>query len=204
MIAPAAGADVAFSKLYLYSVKHLSFTGVDFLGRPGESKPFVVAKSVDVAIHDATFDGHTANGYGAGHGLWLSKTNGFTLADSRVHDFATGLWIAGTSNLIVSGNALSNISQDAMIVGGVHKAVFAENTISLHVPPMTKHTDGMQFYNSGSNNPLRDVVIRDNQIATHNGASHGIYMANGLANSTGNASTFFRDIVIKHNTVVSG
>ena len=117
VIAPAAGADVAFSKLYLYSVKHLSFTGVDFLGRPGESKPFVVAKSVDVAIHDATFDGHTANGYGAGHGLWLSKTNGFTLADSRVHDFATGLWIAGTSNLIVSGNTLSNISQDAMIVG---------------------------------------------------------------------------------------
>ena len=40
-----------------------------------------------------------------------------------------------------------------MIVGGVHKAVFAGNDISLNTPSGRGHTDGMQFYNTGRTTP---------------------------------------------------
>ena len=56
----------------------------------------------------------------------------------------------------------------------------------------------------GRNDPLSDVVIRENTIATHNNSSHGIYMGNAVADSGGSASTFFRNITIDNNTIVSG
>ena len=60
----------------------------------------------------------------------------------------------------------------------------------------------MQFYNNGGS-PLSDVTIRDNTIETHNSSSHGIYMANADADA-GGKSAFFHNLVIDHNTVVSG
>ncbi len=42
-------------------------------------------------------------------------------------------------------------------------------------------------------------------IRTHNAQSHGIYINNEVANRpTGTATTFFENISIDHNTIVSG
>lgn len=204
VVTAAAGADVAFSKVTLNNVSHLTFERVAFEGPDGQGKPFVIAGSTDIAIRNATIDGADRNGYGSGHGLWISNNRGFTLENSQVTDFQTGLWIGGNTDVTIRGNSISNISLDGMIVGRVHDAVFANNTIDLNVPAGTKHTDGMQFYNSVTNDPLSDVLISGNVIHTHNTASHGIYMANGLADQGGDASTFFRDITIVNNTVVGG
>ena len=91
-----------------------------------------------------------------------------------------------------------------MIIGHVHAATISGNSISLKVPNGTKHTDGIQFYNTGTNDPMTNVVVQNNRIETHNQMSHGIYAANGLADDRGSSSTFFRNVTVDHNTVISG
>ena len=204
VIARAAGAQVNFSSVNLNDVSNLTFNGVDFQQKAGAFKSFVIANSDDITIRNVDIRG-TVNdaGYGAGNGLWISKNNGFDLVNSTVSDFKTGLWIQGTRDLHITNNDLNRISLDGMIVGGVHNAYFAGNHVRMHVPQGTKHTDGMQFYNSQVNDPSSTVGIRDNVIETNNKASHGIYMANGIADDTGDPSSFYSDIVIKRNVIVS-
>jgi hypothetical protein len=181
----------------------LTFEKVDFIDRVG-TKAFVIASSTDITLRRIHVDGVETGDYGTGTGLWISKNHGFTLENSLVQDFKTGLWIQSTTDLTVSGNTIRDISLDGMIVGRVHDAYFIDNHVSLHVPAGTKHSDGMQFYNSEVNDPISNMVVRDNLIETNNRASHGIYLANGLADDTGRPATFFQDLIIKKNTVVSG
>ena len=184
VITAADGATASFSSVSLQSASHLTFDGVDFLDRSGTGKPFVVANSTDVTIRDATVDGLTPNGYGVGNGLWISNNNGFTLEDSRITDFQTGAWVGGNTDLVIRDNSFSNITLDGMIIGRTHNALFSGNTIDLHSTPGLRHSDGMQFYNSGENAPSTDVTVEDNIIRTHNKQSHGIYMGNAIANET--------------------
>ena len=46
----------------------------------------------------------------------------------------------------------------------------SETLIDMNSTPGLKHSDGMQFWNTGSNNPSSDLVIADNVIRTHNDA----------------------------------
>ena len=132
----------------------------------------------------------------------MNNTNNFTLANSDVTGFATALKLSSITGLTITGNSISNTSWDAMIVGGVHRALFANNDIDLKIPSGRAHTDGMQFYNTGGS-PLSDVTIRGNTIETHNSSSHGIYMANNVADNGGSSSTFFRSILIEDNKIIS-
>jgi hypothetical protein len=85
----------------------------------------------------------------------------------------------------------------------VHSTTISGNSIKLDVKSGTKHTDGIQFYNTSGNDPMSNVTVQNNRIETDNVMSHGIYAANGLANH-GGTSTYFRDVTIDHNTIVSG
>ena len=210
-ITAATGAEVSFSQVTLNSVSHLTFDNVDFIDQAGnDDKLFVMASSSDVTIRNASFEGLSDGaGYGRGVGLWVNKTTGFTLENSQISDFTTGSWLGAITDLTVRGNTYTDISLDGMIVGGIHGGLFADNEIDLHVPSGVNHTDGMQFYNSGANSsgandPLTDLVIRDNHIETHNKASHGIYMANALADPANSGATFFRNLTIEDNIVISG
>jgi hypothetical protein len=82
--------------------------------------------------------------------------------------------------------------------------VIAGNTISLNVPAGQKHSDGIQLWNVGSNKPSTDLLIEDNTILAENYQSHGIYMNNAKANAGGGSSTFFQDVVIRDNVIVTG
>ena len=193
-----------FAYANITKVSHMTFDGVDFLtGAASGGKPFVVNQSDNITIRNATFDGQTKNGgYGDAHGIWVVRSDHFTLENSELRDFAVASYFQDQSDLVVRDNTLTNISWDAMIVGGVHGAVFEDNTIDLHVQKGTKHTDGIQFWNTGTNNPMSDVVVRGNHIETHGTASHGIYAGNGLEATLG-ARAAFQNVLIEDNVVIS-
>ncbi len=205
-ITAAKGANVSFSGVSLGKVSNLHFDGVNFTDSTGaDGRLSTSSNSSDVSVRNATFDGMTgSNAYGSGNGVVVNKSDGFVLENTTIKGVMTGVWLGSTTDLTIRNNHISDISLDGMIVGGVHDALFEGNTVELDTPSGVKHSDGMQFYNSGTNDPLSNVVIRDNLIETHNGTSHGIYLSNGLANSTGNRSTFFQDVTIEGNTVLSG
>jgi len=196
-IKAASGANVTFSHVNLRDVSNLTFDGVDFK-QGGTGKLFQMANSSNVTIRNGDFDGN-----GGGVGFWVNGSKNITLQNNQVEGFQTGFWLGGTTGLKVSNNKISDISLDGMIVGKVHDATISGNSITLDVKSGTKHTDGIQFYNSGSvNDPMTNVTVQNNRIETNNPASHGIYAANGLANH-GGTSTYFRNVTIDHNTVVS-
>ncbi|MFO1144170.1 MAG: right-handed parallel beta-helix repeat-containing protein [Amaricoccus sp.] len=203
-ITAAQGADVSFTSATLNSVQHLTFDGVDFAAAGGERKLFAAANSADITVRNATLDGQSdAKGFGTGVGVWVNKMEGFTLENSHIEGFTTGSWLGATTGLTVRNNTYTDISLDGMMVGGIHDGLIQGNDIDLNVPAGTKHTDGIQFYNTNHNDPLSNVVVKANVIATHNNYSHGIFMANALGDQTGDASTYYRDITIADNVIVS-
>ena len=81
-----------------------------------------------------------------------------------------------------------------MSIAGIHDGTISGNSISLNVKNGTKHTDGIQFYrrrHEQCHDP--EQPDRDPQPM-----SHGIYGGNG------SNSSFYNNITIDHNTVVSG
>jgi Right handed beta helix region len=196
-----AARPASFEKINLTSVKNLTFDGVDLRGDADESKPFVIRTSSDITIRDAVIDGHTERGYGNAHGIWITYTDGFTLENSSLTDFNVAAYFHNNTDMTIRDNSFGNIAQDAMILGGVHDVLIADNVVEMRVEKGTKHTDAIQFWNTGTNNPASNVTITGNYIATNGEASHGIYAANGLASS--GTKAYFKDFEITDNTVIS-
>jgi hypothetical protein len=195
------GSGAQFDRINLTNASNLTFDGVDMVASGGVGKPFVFRQTSNVTVRNATVDGVTEGGYGDGHGLWIAHGDDFTLENSTIKDFNVGLYVLSVNGLDIRNNEVSNIARDAMILGRIHDASIADNDISLHTKNGTKHTDGIQLWNTGGNDPASNVSITGNYIATNNSASHGIYAGNG--NGNGNTSTHFQDIEIRGNTIVS-
>lgn len=204
-IKAAAGAHVSFSRVEAVDVSNVKFDGIlfDQSAKSGDGKAFVFRDTHGIDIVNSTFDGEVKGGYGSGTGIFVSGGDDFTLANSSLSGFHTGAFFLGVTGLNVSHNKVSEISLDAMITGKVHDALFDSNEVSLHVQQGTKHSDGMQFWNTGPNEPSTNLTIRNNLVETHNDHSHGIYMMNGNEPTYGKAAAF-HDVTIEHNTVVSG
>ena len=130
VITEAAGANVTFSKVELRNASHLTFDGVNFQ-LPGGQKGIVIADSSDITIRDSNISGPTTQGT---VGIFVNNTDDFTLVNNNVTGFATAIKLSSITGLTVQGNAITNTSWDAMIVGGVHNALFADNDIDLNIP----------------------------------------------------------------------
>jgi hypothetical protein len=97
-----------------------------------------------------------------------------------------------------------NMGLDGIGGGDVHNALISGNWISLKIPPGQKHSDGIQFWNVARNENSTNLTIEDNKIRAHNQQSHGIYMANAAANGDGGAGTFFKNVIIRDNKIITG
>ena len=199
VITSASGANVTFSGVELRGAKHLTFDDVNFK-LPSAHKGVVIANSTGITIQDSNLNGPTVQNT---VGVYVNNSDDFSLLNNHITGFATAVKLSSISGLTVSNNDISNVAWDAMIVGGVHNALFAGNDISLNTPNGRKHTDGMQFYNNGGIRSS-DVTIRNNTIETHNSTSHGIYFANDVADTGGGTTSFAKNLLIEDNTIVSG
>ena len=114
-----------FAYMHATNVSNVTFDGVDFVTSAASGdggKPFVVNQSDDITIRNAIFDGETESGYGRAHGIWVVRSDHFTLENSTLRDFNVASYFEDQSDLVVRNNTLTNIAWDAMIVGGVHQA----------------------------------------------------------------------------------
>jgi hypothetical protein len=199
-ITTSAGA--VFSRLKVSNSSGLTFDNVDFNAATGV-QPITVRASDGITISNGDLEG-VASGQGAGRGLWVSASTDFTVENMTIHGWETGLSAANVQGLTFRGNTFTNISNDAIIAGNLAGATIAGNDIDLAVPSGHRHSDGIQMWNNPPNSPSSNVVIEDNVIHTHNNWSHGIYMANAVANGGGGASSFYQHVTIEGNTVVAG
>jgi hypothetical protein len=201
-ITTSAGA--VFNHLEVIKSSGLTFDGVDFNGPNGVDKPFIIRTSDDITIRNGEMEG-VASGFGTGRGVWVGGgSTDFTLANMDMHGFATGIFLANVDGVRIRNNTLSNISNDGLIAGDITDAVFSGNVIDLNTPLGKRHTDGMQFWNNPPNAPSSNITIEDNVIRTHNIQSHGIYMANAVANGGGGSNSFYKNVTIEGNVVVAG
>jgi hypothetical protein len=204
-IKAATGIEASFSKVNLVNVTNVKFDGIlfDQNEKSGGSRNFVFNQTKGVDIVNSTFDGTLKGGYGTGQGIWVVHSSDFTLENSVVRDFYTAAYFQNTTGLTIKDNLIEKAGLDGMIVGKVHEVLIEGNAIKLHVQSGKKHTDGIQFWNTGANEPSTNITIRDNLVGTNNSASHGIYMANGNAATHGKAAAF-KNVLIEDNVVVSG
>ncbi len=203
VITIASNGAAVFDSVNLSRMSNLTFDGVDFNGADGVKNAFRVWGSDNITIRNGDMEG-VASGFGLGRGLLVQSSSDFTLANMTLHGFNIGLYLDGVDGITLKNNSLVNLSQDGVIGGDIHHAVFSGNSISLDIPSGQLHSDGFQFWNVGSNQPSTDMLIENNVIQAHNSQSHGIYMNNEFASAGGGAGSFFQNVVIKGNTIVTG
>ncbi len=166
-------------------------------------KPFEIRGSDNITIRNGDMEG-VASGTGQGRGIWVGDSSDFKLRFMTIHGFETAIFAVGVDKLTIRDNTIRNIATDGIIAGGIGNGVISDNSITLNAPKGRKHSDGIQFWNNKPNDPSHDLKIEGNEIRTQNNDSHGIYMANAVANGGGGPSSFFQNVTIHGNRVISG
>ncbi|MFO1208629.1 MAG: right-handed parallel beta-helix repeat-containing protein [Amaricoccus sp.] len=200
-----SNGSAVIDEMNLSKVSNLTIDGVDFNGIDGAARALRIYGSNNVTIKNGDLEG-VASGFGAGKGLAVQTSSNVTVENMTIHGFDTGIRVSRTDGVKLLNNTLTNMSHDGIDASEVHGAVISGNSISLDIPlnAEAKHTDGIQMWNLKGMAASTDVLIEDNFITTHNKQSHGIFMGNAAANQGGGAGTFFQNVVIQDNTIVSG
>ena len=200
----SASNPAVFNAVNLSNVTNVTFDDIKFDYNGGDGKPFLFNNTSGISILNSEIDGKIEGGYGTGHGLWVMQSSDFRLANTDISDFSTGAHFRSVDNLQVVDNSFSGISYDAMLLGRIDGALIQGNDVTMKGEPGTAHRDMIQFWNNDVNDPSNDIVIRGNTLVAAETVTHGIFMANDLAQKGGGISTYYKDILIENNTIKSG
>lgn len=208
-ITSASGTDKAvIESLTLNAVSHITLDNINFDSNniTQSSVPFAVKSSDDVTIRNSVFTGELdANGYGEGTGLKISQGSDIVLENSEIKDFRSGVEAWATAGLTLQGNDMTRIAYDGILSGHVQGLTIQNNTIAMNPDPNADiHRDIIQIYNEGTRAVSSDILIADNTLTSPDAVTHGIYMGNADAKSTGNLSEFFSNVVIRDNVILTG
>jgi hypothetical protein len=164
----SASNEARFDKISLNNVSNLTFDNVDV-------------------------QGSTSNGHGVGSGVRVNSSSNVTFQNMELKDLAKGLQAWNDSNLKLINNTFNNISYDGVVVGHSRTVLIQGNDINMQNGYGDIHRDGIQFYNQGTVAPSSNVTIRNNQISTEDGVTHGMYLGNydGNRGQSGEAYTNF-------------
>jgi len=192
-----------FSHLAVAKSSGLTFDGVDFNAPDGNTKPFEIRASSNITVQNGDVEG-VASGLGTGRGFVMTDNSDVTIQNMSFHGFQTGVFAFDIDGLEFRNNTMTNMGNDGLIAGSLFDSSISGNVIDLAVPAGRIHSDGLQFFNNAGNVASTDLVIEDNLIRTHNNWSHGIFFGNAVANNGGGASSFYQNVTIEGNTIVSG
>ncbi len=192
-----------FDSVTVQRSSNITIDNVDFNGADGAANAFSVSGSENIAIRNGDMEG-VASGTGLGRGLKVTHSTDVEIANMTIHGFDVGAYLSDNDGLVLRANTLTNIGTDGFAGGDLHNTVFSGNSISLAAPSGRLHSDGIQLWNVPTDDATTDLLIENNLIQTHNSASHGIYMWNLNANDGGGPSTYFQNVTIQGNTILSG
>ncbi len=201
-IVSASATDKAvFSKLTVTGATNLTFENIKF-DSTGASQAVVLNSAKSVTIRGATFDGDISGGYGTGVGLKVSQGQNVLIENSTFANFRKGVEGWKTDGLTIQNSKLQNISYDGIVTGHVQGLKLVGNTIAMNSNPAEDiHRDGIQIYNQGTTAPSSNILISGNKITATDQVTHGIYIDNADARSTGARGEYFSNITITDNTV---
>ncbi|GIT93274.1 hypothetical protein JANAI61_37320 [Jannaschia sp. AI_61] len=208
-----------FSGLDMRRVAHVTLDGVvfDYTFAPGDRlrhRPFQMRDITGVTIRRALFDGDVArglgpadNGFGSGFGFWVRGGTGLTIEASEIRGFYKGIIVNTVDDVVLRGNDLHSLRMDGMNLAAVQGVRIEDNAIhNFRRSPNSKdHADMIQFWTKGTDRPSRDVVIRDNLLASGDGLfTQSIFIRNQeVDQGRAGRAMFYRNFTIEQNIILN-
>ncbi|MGL4489888.1 MAG: right-handed parallel beta-helix repeat-containing protein, partial [Rhizobiaceae bacterium] len=209
-----------FSGLDLRGAANLTFEGVvfDYVFAAGDfifEQPFKISDSQNITIRNSSFDGDVAvgvsavdDGYAYAVGLAIRGSDGVIVEDNSVSQFHRGMTVLESSNISVVGNDIHAIRSDGMDFAEVVGVLIEGNHLHDFVASAASadHRDMIQFWTTGTDQPSRDIVIRNNILDVGAGDyTQSIFMRNELVDQgLAGAEMFYRNVLIENNFIVNG
>lgn len=221
-IASADPSDPAvFSSVDVRDAANLTFDGItfDYTYEAGDSistKPFSFSGCDNLTIKNSTFDGDVASGTGrtaddgfaTGMGLSVRGGTGTVIENNESFGFWKGMSVIESEDTVVSGNELYAMRMDGMVFSDVQGIVIEDNYIHdfRGSPTSGDHSDMIQIWTQGTDDPSTDIVIRDNLLDIGEGTfTQSIFMRNEVVDK-GEASfedMAYRNVLIENNTIIN-
>ena len=177
-------------------------------------KPFEVANSSKIVIHNSVFDGDTRSGsgtmfdgLGTGVGLSVRGSSGVQVATNEFKGWGTALKVNESQNVQVQTNNIHDIRKDGMNFVEVQGVVIENN--NLHdfrgLPDGIDHRDMIQFWTTGSDHPSTNITIRNNLLDIGKGShTQSIFMRNDMVDKgLAGAEMYYQNVLIENNTIIN-
>ncbi|MBE3639500.1 LamG-like jellyroll fold domain-containing protein [Mangrovicoccus algicola] len=194
-------ADPAvFSTVQFRNVSGITFDGVtfDYTYTPGDAefyRPFRFTGCSEITVRNALVDGDRAHGrgdekdgYGNATGLRFEQCETIRILDSELRGFKDNLQLSDIRDVVVSGNEIHHMREDAIEFGRLTDALFENNylhdTDGYPLPEGAKagsgdHPDFFQINGGGARSPCENLVIRGNLMDQGSGTgAQGIFLTN--------------------------
>jgi len=221
-ITSAEPADPAsFSGLDLRGVANLTFDGIVFdyefsAGDPLFQQPFkILSGSQNITIRNSIFDGDvaegvstTADGYAYGVGLAIRGSTNVTIENNDISQFHRGITVLESADISVVGNDIHAIRSDGMNFAEVAGALIEGNHLHDFEASATSgdHRDMIQFWTNGTDQPSRDIIIRNNYLDIGDGDyTQSIFMRNDQVDQGfAGPEMFYQNVLIENNVIING
>jgi hypothetical protein len=170
IVSANAGSPAKFDSFKLYNVSHVALRSVE-VGRPlatGESlftKFVELLNSNHVTIDKVYVHGSLDNNPGNdGYGIGVNNVQFVKITNSRFEQLGRGTVFSSSSDILLQGNAYSNMRTDGADFGDVQRVLVDNNTFKDFYPTGGDHPDAIQFTTAGTTRPSTDIVVSNNQI----------------------------------------
>ena len=204
-----AGAPATFSSVTLNGATGITFDTItfDYRFKAGDAlftTPFTVSGSSNITIRNSIFDGDVAsgtnavdNGYAAGSGLTVSRSNTVTIENNEFKTWYRGLVVDGSSDVNILKNDIHGIRSDGIDFAQVQKVLVENNFIHdfRAAPASDDHADMIQVITAGTSQATSDLTIRNNTLDIGQGSwTQSIFMGNEIGIP-------YRNVSITNNTI---
>lgn len=214
-----AGHPAKFSSMLVNNAQNVTIDKVffDYTYKAADSatyKPFEVANSSKIVIHNSVFDGDVKSGggtifdgYGTGVGLSVRGSSAVQVAGNEFKGWGTALKVNDSQNIQIQTNDIHDIRRDGTNFVNVQGIVIENNHIHdfKGLPDGIDHRDMIQFWTTGTNQPSTNITIRGNLLDIGQGShTQSIFMRNDVVDKgLAGASMFYQNVLIENNTIIN-
>ncbi|SFJ74054.1 right-handed parallel beta-helix repeat-containing protein [Jannaschia pohangensis] len=209
------GDRPVFNEALIDGAANLKLDGLVFdlvSGPLADRASFRIEGAAEIGLTDMLFDGAERPVQGGGNEYWglglvVEDTRGLRLTNSEFRNMERGLIVARVSDALIQGNLFHSMRSDGMNFAQVEDIRIIENHLRdfARSEASDDHPDMIQFWTRGTDEPSRQIVIRDNILNAGGGYwTQSIFMRNEMVD-TGQAGArmFYRDVVIEGNVVIN-